>query len=435
MTSFRRSLSCAVTYTIMLSTAFADVVTLKNGEKIEGKVLKDKTTDQQVTLEVKVSGGVFDERIIPRTEIDHIDVASPETEAFKQILTVQTGPNSLTPAQYDPYIRLLQDFLKKYPNGEHAKEVQTTLNEFLAEKKRVEAGDVKLHAEWIPKEKAEKDKVQIDGTLAFEYMKGQAAAGDIIGALNTFVGIEKAVPGAAIMPDAIEFAKQLLAGLKPVVERAVPEQKVLKAEQEKRIADAGPAERAEMLTAYKAEIAQAEATATAADKTGNFPPIFRSSDKALKTLTDRMAKETTRIAGLNVEGMRKSLEDTKTAQKRLEAGELDAANAALKEAGTLWPANDYVKRLLAEVAAAKASTSKASATPMPVPATPAPKATPKKPAATPVKTSSSTAPAPEESSSIALPAAIAGVVVVAGALVGLNIYKKKKKGDGEVEIR
>src|ERR1700743_3609663 len=106
MISLRRSLSCAVTYTIMLSTVFADVVTLKSGEKIEGQALKAKTPDHHVTLEMTVSGGVFDERVIPRAEIDHIDVTSAETEAFKQIMTVQTGPNSQTSGQYDPSIRL-----------------------------------------------------------------------------------------------------------------------------------------------------------------------------------------------------------------------------------------------------------------------------------------------------------------------------------------
>ena len=430
----------------MMSTALADVVTLKNGEKVEGKILKDKVTDQNVTMEIKVGGGIFDERVIPRADIDHIDMVTPEMEAYKAIIAIQPSTNSLTGSQYEPSIRALEAYLKQYPNGGHTKEVQATLAEFKAEQKRVEGGEVKLHGEWISKEKAAQEKVQIEGMLTFEYMKAVAASGDNIGALNAFVALEKNAPGASVMPEAVELAKQLIAAVRTTVERAIPEQKTIQAEKQKGIAESAPGDRPEMIQAFKAELAQAEASASAADKAGQWPQFFRVSDKALTILQAHIAKESTRLAGLSVEGMRKSLELTTVAGKKLEARDFDGANATLKEATTLWPANDLAKRLTADVAAQKAAASKApGATPAPAAATPAP-ATPKpKPKSTPVKaptaanTTSAAAPAAEDSPSFffTMPGAITVVVTVAAALIGVNVVKKMKakKSSADMEIR
>lgn len=440
MSRLRRTFTRAVTCSLMMSTAFADVITLKNGEKVEGKILKDKVTDQQVTVEIKVGGGIFDERVIPRADIDHIDMVTPEMEAYKAILAIQPSTNSLSATQYDPSIRALEAYLKQYPAGGHTKEVQATLDEFKAEKKRVESGEVKLRGEWISKEKAAREKVQIEGMLTYEYMKGLAASGDNIGALNAFVALEKNAPGASVMPEAVELAKQLIAGVKTTVERAIPEQKQIQAEKQKGIAESAPGDRPEMIAAFKAELVQAEASASAADKAGQWPPFIRFSDKALTILQAHIVKESSRLAGLSVDGMKKSLELTTAAQNKLEARDFDAANAALKDATTLWPANDLAKRLTAEVAAQKATVAKPVATPVPVPETPAPKpkSTPAK-ASTPVNTSSAATAAPDDSPSffLSIPGAITVVVTIAAALIGVNVAKKMKakRGNADVEIR
>ena len=443
MSRIRRTFTRAVTYSIMMSTALADVVTLKSGEKVEGKILKDKVTDQKVTVEIKVGGGIFDERVIPRADIDHIDMVTPEMEAYKAVIAIQPSTNSLTGSQYEPSIRALEAYLKQYPDGGHTKEVQATLAEFKAEQKRVESGEVKLHGEWISKEKAAQEKMQIEGLLTYEYMKGLAAGGDDIGALNAFVALEKNAPGASVMPDAVELAKQLIAAVKTTVDRAIPEQKQIQAEKQRGIADSGPGERPEMIAAFKAELAQAEASASAADKAGQWPPFFRVSDKALAILQAHVAKESTRLAGLSVEGMRKSLDLTTVAGKKLEARDFDGANATLKEATTLWPANDLAKRLTADVAAQKAAVGKAPvATPVPAatPATPTPKpkSTPAK-TSTPHNTTSAAAPAADDSPSffMTLPGAITVVVTIAAALIGVNVVKKMKakKSSADMEIR
>lgn len=428
---FRISLSFtrAITFALLTSTAFADVVVLKSGEKVEGKIVRE--SDQQVVMEVKVSAGITDERVIPKADVDRIDKVAPETEAYRAIITIQTANNSMASAQYDQPIRTLQAYLKQFPNSVHTEDAQKTLKEFLAEKQRVDAGEVKIHGQWLSKEEVEKEKVQIGGTITFEYMKAQSAAGDNIGALNTFVSLEKNYPGAATMPEAIELAKQLIAAIKPAVERAIPEQKILKANKEKGFLNGGPVERAEMIKAYKAEMDVAEANSAAAEKAGLWPPFIVTNEKCLKTLQGRVDKEATRLSTQPVDAMKKSVELANAAKKSIADKDFSAVADTLKEATTLWPKNELALRLTKVVADQKAADAKAAAEASKAKQeTPAPKTTPApKPKSTPVRPAATaqTAPADDDRSFfLTLPGAICIVVGIAAALAGFNVYKKMK---------
>ena len=415
---------------LITSTALADIVVLKTGEKVEGKVISE--TDQQVTMEVKISAGVTDERIIPKAQVERIDKVLPETEAYRAILGLQPPNTSVAAAHYDPAIATLQNYIRQFPNAGHAEDAKKTLQEFLADKKRVEAGDVKLQGIWLTKEEVEKEKVQIQGRILLEYMKAQSASRDNIGALNTFVTLEKNYGGAAVLPDAIELAQQLIAAVKPAVERAIPEQKILKANKEAGFKNGSPDDQVAMKKAYKEEMDAVEAATAAAEKAGQWPPFIVTNEKCLKALTTKLDKEAARLAGLPVDNMRKSVELSAAAKKSIDAEDIATADGSLKEASKLWPKNEMAVRLTKIVAEQKASLTKAAAdakkSATPAPATPAPKATPK-PKSTPVRPAAAAAtPAPEESRPflMSLPGAITVVVGIAAVLAGVNVYKKMK---------
>lgn len=457
MFKIRFTIFGAITCALLMTSALADTVTLKSGERIEGKIIGE--TDKEVTLEVKISPAVSDERVVQKADIAKIDKTSPETEAYKAISMILPGSNSLSPTQYEQVSRTLQSYIAQFPNGLHAADVQTTINAFEAEKKRVEAGEIKLHNQWLSKVEAEKEKVQIGGQLTFEFMKAQQARGDIIGALNSFVLLEKSYPGAATMPDGIELAKQLVAAFKPAVDRAIPTQKILKADREKGFAAAGPADRAEMMAAYKKEQAQAEEAVVAANALGKWPPLIPGSEKSLTSLQAAIVKEIPRLAGLPVEKMRSSIQLAESAKQKMDAKDVDGAVEDLKEATALWPANDVAIRLNKEIAKQKADVKKAPAATPGSSSTPAPSragvfepiaATGNSPSPTPAKPShkitqppvgTTPAPAvaekkPEESAPFykTLGGAIAIVVGIAVVLIGVNVLQKmKNRGDEEAE--
>ena len=58
----------------------ADTVTLKSGEKLDGKILNE--TDTEVTISVQVSATIKDERVVKREDIATVEKVQPDEVAW-----------------------------------------------------------------------------------------------------------------------------------------------------------------------------------------------------------------------------------------------------------------------------------------------------------------------------------------------------------------
>jgi len=427
MSSARPLLASILSLVLLAESTLADTVFLKTGEKLEGKIIKE--TPEELTVAVKVSASIIDERVIKRGEVDRVEKVAPDTIAYQSIATIQTGANSMAASQYDSRLMALDGFLKQYPNSTYGTDVKKALDEFVAEKKRVVAGEVKLRGQWLSKAEVEKEKVQIGGMLAYEHMKAQSAANDGIGALNTFGVIEKSYAGSITFPESVDLARQIVASLKPAIEKSVPNQKAFDAEKKLGFASASPTDRVEMMAAYKREQEQAESAVKAAADAKQWPPFIASSEKSLAALLSKTASEASRLAALPVDKMKQSVQATNLAKQKIAAGEYDAATTALKEATSLWSANDLATRLTKEVIElqkANPPSNPATAPATPEPKGDAPKSATPKPSAAARESAAPVAAAKEEKKPfyLTLPGAIGIVVGIAGILAGLNVFKK-----------
>jgi len=70
----------------------AETVTLSTGETVEGKILSE--TNEQITIEAKVSASITDERVIPKKDILKIQKTDPEIGAFNAIKNIKLNPQS-----------------------------------------------------------------------------------------------------------------------------------------------------------------------------------------------------------------------------------------------------------------------------------------------------------------------------------------------------
>ena len=191
----------AVSLLTLAASAFADIVTLKSGEKVEGKITAE--TDAEITIAAKVSASITDERVIKKSEVASVSKDEPDLIAWQPLKALKLGKNSLPAASYDAAINPLKGFAAEFPKSQFATEAQKIADAFSAEKKRVEAGEVKLDDKWLSKDEAQKERYQINALIAFHYMKDQSTR-DMVGAMNTFDAIEKNFPGARAYPDAVE---------------------------------------------------------------------------------------------------------------------------------------------------------------------------------------------------------------------------------------
>ena len=443
---------------LLTAAASADIITLKTGERIDAKIASETATE--MTLELQISAGIKDERVVKKSDVVKIDRVAPDEAAYRAIMHLQPGKNSLLPAQYEGLLKTLQTFATDYPGSTHLADVRQATAAFQADKKRVDAGEVKFDGMWLSKAEAQRQRVQIGGLQLFNAMKNANAAGDAIGALNAFASLEKNFGGAKVLPDAIELARQILPALKPVTERALENQKINEAERVMGVKNAAPLDRPELIAANQREQAKADAALAAATAAGQWPPFATSSEKCLKAILAKIPPEAARLEKIPVASMRESIALAEKAQTEFTTKDLAAATETLKDVAKLWPANELGTRLTAQITAAKNPPKpEPAATPAPtVPgtgtarsgattpavktagATPAATAAAAKPAppvpASGMETSEPATPEPTEPPKpffMTVPGAVSIVVGLAVLLAGANIFSKMRQRRSDPE--
>lgn len=428
------ALSCA-----LCAWSRGDTVVLKSGEKIEGKILSD--TDAEVKIETK-AGGIVDERTVPKSEIAKVEKATPDGLAWQPLKTVQPGANSLPAGQYERALAPLRAFVAQYPQSVHAAEAQKALTAFEEEKKRVDAGELKLNQKWISKEEVQKERYQINALVALNYLREQQARGDVIGALNTFDILERDYPGSKAYPDAVEAVLRILPTLKAQAAARVAAFPAEKADQEKRIAAALEPSKTDMKAAGEREKATNEATLAAARKSGvKWMPLLLKSDEAMKQIAEHASSEQGRLAGLDLTKLRQSVQLAEKAQQALATNDLPAAEESVIQAQNLWDANELAKRVNVQLAAAKAATAEEPLAPPPPeaksaldPAAPDTSASSGSSASTePVSSDDAPAVAEEDTTPLITPVRVVVTVLVIAFLVAMwKTYKTIKSKASDV---
>ena len=360
-----------------------------------------------------------------------MDKASPEDLAWAGLQSVKPGENSQPAAGYEVAIGSLQAFVNQFPQSPHLSEAGQTLAAFAEEKRRVEAGEVKIAGRWFTGEEVVKERYQISAQLLFAQMQDLARRSDLVGAMNTFDSLEKSYPGARVFPDAVELAGKILPSLKAASDRIVQSWPQRKKERTDGANLASVPQRSELLAAQQREEKAADASLEAATKAGlKYVPLQNVGDKAAAADSSRAQAELKRLEALPVSKMRASLQQSDAALQQLAKHEDAAAAETFHAATALWAANELAVRHGKELSA-----NAARATPVPVvmatpqpTSTPVPKATPR-----PVVAVQPSAPEPAEPESKGLSMLWLGIiaVVVLGLVLVATRFLKKKPQDGD----
>ncbi len=407
---------------VILYDASADTVTLKSGEKVDGKVVQETAT--AVTVEVQVSPSITDQRVIHRDEIANIAKAQPDEIAFADLKGLKPNPqSSYGLGTYDRILTTLQAFQTNFPQSSHHAEVQTEIDAFEAEKTHAVAGEVKYLGRWITKDQAELRKIQIQAQELYGTMAQQAASGDVIGALNTFDQIEKSYATTRVYPDAVVFASQLLASLAKGLTGAAQTQAYDLNQFKDVLALTSEPKKSELIESAKREQAGYDAAVLAAQKTGaKWTPFIARSSTSVIALQKIVPSEAQRLANVPVAKMRESIAKVDSGRTALDAKNYSAAEASFKDALTLWPQNEaaifWSGRLKQQ-----------QATPTPTPkavTTPGPSPTPRHVSSPAPQAAASPAPVEEHSFFMTIPGA-ATIVVAVGLVIAVGTFISRKQ--------
>lgn len=413
----------------LAAAALADTVTLKSGEKIEGKVTSE--TDTELTIEI-VSGGVVDERKVAKAEVAGVAKMAPDEIAWQPLQGIKLGDNSLPSAeQYDAWLAPLNAFTTQYPESKHRSDAEQIKGDFEAEKSRVAAGEVKLNGAWLSKDYIERERYQVSASIAFNYMKAQAARGDMVGAMNTFEIMSKQFDGARGYLEAIVYARQILPALKAQAAQRVAALPAENAERQRGVKANVGLDKVQLQKELDAEKKGMETALADAKKAGlKWPPFLRRSEVAMKEIVKLCDDTANQLATIDIAKCGESIKLAEEARAEIEKKELDSAAKKLRQAQTLWQKNELVARLNAELSAAVGAAKLAAAS---EPAKEEPKATPKPVAkATPIPVPAAKPAEAEEKPSNPLFPIVAAVILVVLAFVGWSAYKKVVKKSNEI---
>ena len=366
--------SCFAVFAFIIGfahTLLGDVVTLTDGQKIEGKILTE--TDDEIVMEVQVSATIGDVKTISKDEIDRVERTDSGDLAYAEIQSIQIGKNSLGAAGYQEALAQLQAYLKEHGDSEHAASVRATMAELEAEKARVDAGELKLDGKWLTSEQVETRKVEIGGRLRYSAMQDAVARRDWITAMNLFDSLEKNFSGATVYPDAVVLARQVVSNLSAELQTRLAHARRIQAEWQQGY-DVSPVDRQQILAAAREkEKMQLETMMSQAVREGiRWLPIMERHEETILQNQKLVETEATRLAGIELDKMRTGTALAQEAEQALEAGEFDEAIRLANESKTAWPQCDAAARVLEQAQTAKTEAEKAPVPEVVDPAAPSP---------------------------------------------------------------
>lgn len=356
----------------LLSTAQlrADTVTLTSGEKITGTI-KDETP-KEIVIDVPVSASITDERVIQKSDITKIDKQQPDEIAYRALIATQPSTElSYSSQAYQQILDSLYAFEAKYPASAYLPEIKKLADTFQDEKKRVDAGQIKYLGRWLSSNEAVRQRIQIVALEYFNTMQQQAAAGDLVGAMQTFDTIEKNYATTRSFPAAVSLAQQALIRLQQDLAVRMQEVKADQDQLKQTINFTAEPEKSHIIASAKAEQDRATSIIDTALKTGaKWVPLIPRSQASIDALQKTATNESTRLASVPVATMNQSLQKVDAAENALASNDLKTADALLKDARALWATNEaagYWSDQLTAKLATPSPTPVQAATPKPLP--------------------------------------------------------------------
>ena len=198
----------AVAWLCCIQFLSADTIVLKNGEKIEGRVIRE--VDGIYTIEVMVSRTIRDEKKIPVGDVAFIDKEGDDTKAFKEIEKFVPTPELLPESVYESRIEKIEAFINAHPESgkvAKAKEMYDYLSEELAV---IREGGIKFGEEMVAAEDYMANAYEYDATIEGNLIKEAVARREFLAALRAFTKYERIFTDAPGRDEIAGLIKQVL---------------------------------------------------------------------------------------------------------------------------------------------------------------------------------------------------------------------------------
>lgn len=316
------------------------VITLKSGEKIEGKVTiggKDS-----FEIEYKLTPKIKDRKTLQKSDVVEVIKKRPS-----EIEYLERGLGKLTPtpdlrdaAYYESTIQdVLRPFVAKYPGTPEAEEVEKTIALFAEKKNKVLAGQAKVEGRWLDAAAVKRDSYNIEAYRQYLTMKERAAENKLNRYLDALRAFDKLQNDYSVSPyylKAIPEAQEIMKKFEIQLGSMIKDAPILIQRREDGLRQLTPTEAAASKRAIDEETHRYEETlkSQAATKV-KWHDMSTFDPKGLEDLVAMIAKERAQLAALDLEAMRTEAETLMTVIRYVADKNITEATAALERASKI----------------------------------------------------------------------------------------------------
>lgn len=365
---------------LAFASARADIIILKSGEKVDGKILSEN--DTSITIQYQLTPKIKDTKVINKADIKELTrFTAAQTEIEERGLRKLVPTRDLmTAPEYEAIIQdQLRTFVAKHGGTPEAKEVEQIIATLSDEKAKVLSGQVKMEGKWVDEGTAKRDVYNIDAYRVRLSMKAKAedtVAGHFTEALREFDRLRQQYPASVQLIPAVGEALEILDKYEKSLSGMSAEHPVLKQQRDTALKNAGPGDQATKMAIEQEDrnfkvVRDAEAKAKVKWRT-----LYKYDLASIQEAMAAVAKERQELKNLDLAALRAENEALSAAIGHLATGnatEAEAAMAGLKaNRATLINKTEFAKRekeltalqtkIKAEMKAAKSAVTTADAT-------------------------------------------------------------------------
>jgi hypothetical protein len=195
-------IATAALLTILVLPLSADTFILKDGTKLEGRILKEDA--ESYVIEVQVTKSIKDEKTLAKADVTKVEREKPDLKAFESIATLVPAPDMLTADQYAARIRAVEKFLSDHRGSEKTKNARDMLATLKREANEILAGGIKVNGQVISPAEYRANALEIDARGQEKKIRDLIGGGHFLDALRAFASFDTefkgTLPHSALLP-------------------------------------------------------------------------------------------------------------------------------------------------------------------------------------------------------------------------------------------
>lgn len=186
----------------------ADSFEMKDGTKIEGKLVRE--TDTEYVVEIQVTKSIKDERTLKKEDVVSMIKSREDLELFKKIVVMTPTPDVMPVSEYQKRIRFIVTYLRDFPDSPKAKEARNVLVTLRTELNQVKEGAIKIGGVMVTSEMRNDNAYDVDATVEALHIKSLMEDKKYLAALRAFDQFEEDYKLSSAYREILPVVRKLL---------------------------------------------------------------------------------------------------------------------------------------------------------------------------------------------------------------------------------